>query len=76
MPHVIVKLWPGPTERQKQDLAKAIVEDLVDTLQTSEDSVSVAIEEIKAQDWMEKVYWPDIGEKAAQLYKIPGYQPF
>lgn len=76
MPHVIVKLWPGPSEQQKQDLTEAIVKNLMATIKTSEDSVSVAIEEIRPQDWMEKVYWPDIRKNMAKLYKQPGYEPF
>jgi len=36
----------------------------------------VAIEEIKAEDWPEKVYKPDILNKLEKLYKKPGYNPF
>jgi 4-oxalocrotonate tautomerase len=76
MPHVIVKLWPGQSEQQKQNLTNAIVKGLVTTLMSSEDSVSVAIEEINPQDWMERVYRPDIEPNMAELYKKPGYKPF
>jgi 4-oxalocrotonate tautomerase len=73
MPHVIVKLWPGKSEQQKMQLAKAIVKDVMNVLHYGEESVSVAIEEIKAEDWAEKVYNPDIVNNAEQLYKQPGY---
>jgi len=73
MPHVIVKLWPGKSEQQKADLAKAIVKDVVGILGSGEDSVSVAIEEIGSGDWKEKVYKPDILDKQEKLYKKPGY---
>ncbi|WP_321792533.1 tautomerase family protein [Burkholderia pyrrocinia] len=76
MPHVIVKLWPGQSEQQKRNLTDAIVKGLVTTLKTSEDSVSVAIEEIESHEWMEKVYRPDIEKNMAELYKKPGYKPF
>jgi 4-oxalocrotonate tautomerase len=76
MPHVIVKLWPGPSEQQKKDLAEAITKNLIASIHTSESSVSVAIEEVKPSDWMEKVYWPDIGKNMDDLYKKPGYAPF
>jgi 4-oxalocrotonate tautomerase len=76
MPHVIVKLWPGPSEQQKQKLADAIVKGFAATLNTSDNSLSVAIEEIQPQDWMEKVYRPDIEKNMAKLYKKPGYDPF
>lgn len=32
MPHVIVKLWPGKSERQKQELADKITRAIMDTL--------------------------------------------
>lgn len=73
MPHVIVKLWPGRSEQQKVRLAEAIVRDVVEILGNGEESVSVAIEEIKPSDWREKVYKPDIIDKPKQLYKKPGY---
>jgi len=73
MPHVIVKLWPGKSEQQKQRLAQAITDDVMKLLQCGEESVSVAFEEIDAKDWAEKVYQPDIACKADTLYKKPGY---
>lgn len=69
MPHVIVKLWPGKTEQQKIRLAEAIT----NVLHYGEQSVSVAIEEIQSQDWVEQVYKRDIKNKSDQLYKKPGY---
>jgi 4-oxalocrotonate tautomerase len=60
MPHVIVKLWPGKSEPQKARLAAAIARDVMDVLGLGEESVSVAMEEVKPQDWAEKVYKPDI----------------
>jgi 4-oxalocrotonate tautomerase len=75
MPHVIVKLWPGKSEKQKRDLAERITKDVMDVLDYGEESVSVAMEEIKARDWMEKVYKPDIQKKWENIYKEPGYGP-
>jgi 4-oxalocrotonate tautomerase len=73
MPHVIVKLWPGKTERQKARLAEAITKDVMDILGYGEESVSVALEEVESREWAEKVYEPDIAGKPDQLYKKPGY---
>ena len=73
MPHVIVKLWPGKSEQQKARLAEAIARDVMDVLGYGEESVSVAMEEVKAEEWAEKVYKPDIMNKPEQLYKKPGY---
>lgn len=76
MPHVIVKLWPGHSEQKKQNLSDAIVKTLVSTINTSVNSVSVAIEEIRPDEWMEQVYRPYIEKNMAELYKKPGYEPF
>ena len=73
MPHVIVKLWPGKSEQQKARLAEEIVKDVMDVLNYGEESVSVAIEEVKPEEWAEKVYKPDILNKPEQLFKKPGY---
>ena len=73
MPHVIVKLWPGKSEQQKRRLADAITKDVAAVLNYGDESVSVAVEEVTAAEWNDKVYRPDIVEKAATLYKKPGY---
>ena len=71
MPHVVLKLWPGKSEQQKTRLAEAITKDVMDILHYGEESVSVAMEEVKAQDWVEKVYKPDIKNKWDKLYRSP-----
>jgi 4-oxalocrotonate tautomerase len=62
MPHVIVKLWPGKSEPQKQKLAEGVTN-------------AVSLEEVAPSDWTEKVYKPDIVGKPDQLYRKPGYNP-
>lgn len=74
MPHVVVKLWPGKSERQKAQLAEEITKSVMAILNYGEESVSVAMEEVKAKDWTEKVYRPEIQEKWDKLYKKPGYK--
>jgi 4-oxalocrotonate tautomerase len=73
VPHVLVKLWPGKTEQQKKKLASEITKAVMATLNDSDESVSVAMEEVKAADWTEKVYKPEILAKRDTLYKEPGY---
>jgi 4-oxalocrotonate tautomerase len=75
MPHVLVKLWPGKSEQQKKKLASEITNVVMATLHYGEESVSVAMEEIQAADWTERVYKPDILAKRSTLYKEPGYEP-
>lgn len=76
MPHVVVKLYPGRSEQQKIRLAEEIVKDVVAIMKCGQESVSVAIEEVKPEDWAAKVYKPDILDKPEKLYKKPGYNPF
>jgi len=76
MPHVIVKLYPGRSEQQKIQLAEEIVKDIVAIAKCEEKSVSVAFEEIKPEDWTEKVYKLDILDNQQELYRKPGYNPF
>lgn len=73
MPHVIVKLWLGKSDQQKNRLAEAITQAVMDRFHYGEESVSVAMEEISPQDWPEKVYQPEIINKPSSLYKKPGY---
>ncbi len=75
MPHIIVQLYPGRTEQQKQQLADAITQDVISIAECEEKSVSVAFEEVEPVDWAEKVYRPEILEKQDKLYKKPGYNP-
>jgi 4-oxalocrotonate tautomerase len=73
MPHVIVKLYPGRPEQQKIRLAEQLVKDVVAITSCAENSVSLSIEEIKPEDWAEKVHKPDILNSSGRLYKEPGH---
>lgn len=74
MPHVIVKLWPGKSQEQKQQLSDQIVTSVMRILGYGEESVSVAMEEIEPDDWKHRVYQPDILDRPDLLYKKPGYK--
>jgi 4-oxalocrotonate tautomerase len=63
--------WINP-EQQKKKLASEIIKAVIATLDDGEESVSVAMEEVKAADWTKKVYKPDILAKRDTLYKEPG----
>jgi len=75
MPHVIVKLYSGKSERQKQALAQAVTQAVMSALNYGEESVSVGIEDVEPKNWTEQVYKPDIIAKAETIYKQPGYDP-
>jgi len=75
MPHVVVKLVPGKSEEQKGQLAEEITRVVMSVLHSGEDAISVAVEEVQPEDWMEKVYKLEIREKWETVYKKPGYEP-
>ncbi|HEN3599292.1 TPA: tautomerase family protein [Yersinia enterocolitica] len=74
MPHVIVKIV-GQSEESKQRIAEKLTQTLTDTLSIDEQFVSISIEDIVKENWVEDVYKPDILEKSDSLYKKPGYDP-
>jgi 4-oxalocrotonate tautomerase len=75
MPHVILKMLEGRTEEQKQALADALTKAVTTTLGCGEDLVSVGIEDFREEEWMGKVYGPDIRQRSGTIYKMPGYGP-
>lgn len=76
MPHVIIKMLTGRTEKQKQQLSDEITKVVMKMTDNPEESVSVSIEDIAMKDWTEKVYNTDIKNNWDKLYKKPGYKPF
>jgi len=75
MPHIIVKLYSGRSEKQKSAIAEAITKAVVARTGNGEESISVAIEDVAPSDWAERVYKPDILARPDTLYKKPGYNP-
>jgi 4-oxalocrotonate tautomerase len=75
MPHVIVKLYSGRSQQQKAALADAVTKAVMAGASCSEQAVSVSIEDVEPDDWVEKVYKPDIMSRSDTLYKKPGYDP-
>lgn len=73
MPHVVVKLYPGRSEAEKQALAEAVTAALTSSLNCGADLVSVGIEEVQPADWKPTVYEPEIMAKPETIYKKPGY---
>jgi 4-oxalocrotonate tautomerase len=74
MPHVIIKMWPGRTQEQKEEMAEEITNTIMRIVDCKVSSVSIAIEEIKRKDWKKMVYKPDIIGKKETLIKKPGYK--
>ena len=72
---MIVKLHSGRSEQQKAKLAEEVTKAVMTALGSSEESISVGIEDVEPRDWTETVYKPDILGKSATIYKKPGYGP-
>jgi len=75
MPHVVVKMYKGRTEEQKKALTEAVSKALIETVNCSDDHISVAIEEYDKELWGDKVFYPEIMKDYDKLYKKPNYKP-
>ncbi|MCW5706376.1 tautomerase family protein [Shinella sp.] len=75
MPHVILKMIEGRSEEQKRALAEALTQAVTASLGCGEDLVSVAIEDVKDEEWMARVFVPDIQQRSDTIYRMPGYCP-
>jgi 4-oxalocrotonate tautomerase len=75
MPHVIVKLYAGRSDEQKQRIADEVTKALMTATGCSEGSVSVGVEDVEPSAWTATVYEPDIVAKADTILKKPGYAP-
>ncbi len=75
MPHVIVKLLSGRSDDQKKIIADAITQAVMTTAKCKEAAVSVSLEDVEPDAWVEQVYKPDILGNWDKVYKKPGYDP-
>ena len=73
MPHVIVKLYPGESEEQKAKLAEELTKTITSVTGKPVAAVSIAIEEVAEDVWMDQVYANEIKPNLEKLYKKPGY---
>ena len=76
MPHVIIKMYAGRSEKEKAKLADEMTRAVRSVLNYGDEAISVSIEDVEPKDWAEKVYRPDILDKPKTIYKQPGYNPF
>ncbi|MSQ26180.1 MAG: 4-oxalocrotonate tautomerase [Dehalococcoidia bacterium] len=53
MPIIRVEMWPGRTQQQKADLARAITDDVVRIAKTSPEATIVIFSETSKEDWAE-----------------------
>lgn len=75
MPHVIVKMLAGRSDKQKRQLADEITKAVMKRTGNTEDAISVSIEDVAQKEWTEKVYNTDSKNNWDKLFKRPGYKP-
>jgi len=75
MPHIVVKMYKGRTEEQKNKMCEAVSEALISSINCSDDHISIEIEEYEKETWGEEVFYPEIMKNIDKLYKKPNYKP-
>lgn len=73
MPHVNVKMYPGTSEEQKEKIAQEITSIIIKHTGKPEEAVSIDINEVNEDIWMQEVYDKEIKPNMEKLYKKPGY---
>ncbi|OXA93868.1 tautomerase family protein [Flavobacterium hercynium] len=73
MPHVIVKMYPGSSEEQKEKIAQEITNVIIKHTGKPEEAISIAIAEVTEDLWIQEVYDKEISPNKESLYKKPGY---
>jgi 4-oxalocrotonate tautomerase len=51
MPIVRIEMWPGRTHAQKQELARAITEVMVNVAQTTPEATIIVFEDVAKENW-------------------------
>ncbi len=68
MPYVNLKMYPGRTEEQKREVARRILQAVMEVCNVPDpDRCVVVIEEVAPEDWKSQVV-PEIEAKAALRY--------
>lgn len=68
MPHVIVKMHPGRTEKQKKDCARNVALGVMEAISVEDELMSVSIMEIPVEEWDAKINGVDRVDPDAVLY--------
>ena len=74
MPHVNIKHFPVPLDKEQEDaLVTAVTTALTEALGCDEGAVSIALEPVEPEFWNEQVYVPEIVNRKNLLRKSPNY---
>lgn len=73
MPHIHIRHYPRNfTEEQVRAIDAAVTKAVMDTFDTGEENISIALEPIAEDDWNEQVL-TEIVARRDLLIKTPGY---
>ncbi|MAX80904.1 MAG: 4-oxalocrotonate tautomerase [Crocinitomicaceae bacterium] len=73
MPHIVMKLMKGQSEEKKKELAERLRKEAAETLGMREGAFSILFEEVEREEWMDKVYKPEIKPNLERLAAQPDY---
>jgi len=74
MPHVNIKFFPVPLDREQETkLVAAITEAVKNALGCDENVISIALEPVEQAAWNDRVYQPEIVARKDLLAKVPNY---
>jgi 4-oxalocrotonate tautomerase len=69
MPYVNLKMYPGRTDEQKREVARRIVQAVMEVCNVSDpEQCPVVIEEVAPEEWKRSVV-PEIEARAGQRYR-------
>jgi len=71
VPHVTLQLYAGRSDAEKARIADALAKAVMESNGSSEDAVSVLIEDVDPADWPQ--LYRSITARPERLYKPPGY---
>jgi len=74
VPHINIKHYPVPLDDERRAaLVAALTTAVSDGLGCAENVISIALEPVDPAEWQERVYQPEIVQRAALLCKRPDY---
>ena len=77
MPHIIVKIWPGKSKQQKKDLAEDFKIKMNESWGIPKNVITIAFDEVKPEEWYEKVHIPLIdGNKTGDMVIPESYKGY
>lgn len=75
MPHITIKCYKGRNKQELQKCADAVAKAVSETLGLKISSISLEIDEIEKDNWVNDIWDKEIEPNMDKLYIKPGYKP-